>query len=247
MPPPRRLVPRWLAPRWLALHLAVVVLVAAFGWLGWWQLSKWLDPDPTGRAITDLPPVALGDLTNPDRLVDADLAGRRVSIKGRYDANEQLFVAEQQQAGRTGVHVLTPLITADGAAVIVNRGWVSDPSASAAGVPDGSVTVTGRLRPSESERAGSIGEDRPPGQVALVNSAELVNLLPYPRLYDGYVTLTGQRPPQEEAPVPLPDDPARASRGPLLNLSYAAQWWFFAVAALFFWGRLLRSATAPPE
>lgn len=245
--PHSQLAHRWLAPRWLALHLAVVLLVAAFGWLGWWQLGKWLEPDPGGRVITDLPPVALGELTNPDRLVDADLAGRRVSVTGQYDAGEQLFVAEQQHAGRTGVHVLTPLITADGAAVVVNRGWVSDPGAAAAAVPDGLVTVTGRLRPSESVRAGSVGGGLPPGQVALINSAELVNLLPYQRLYDGYITLTGQRPPQVEGPVPLPDHPARASRGALLNLSYAAQWWLFAAAAVFFWGRLLRSATAPPE
>lgn len=33
-------VPRLLRPRWLLLHAGTATTAAAFGWLGWWQLSK---------------------------------------------------------------------------------------------------------------------------------------------------------------------------------------------------------------
>jgi surfeit locus 1 family protein len=75
---------------------------------------------------------------------------RRVEVQGtfRHDL-EQLFGASGH-AGEVGHHVLTPLVRADGTALLVDRGWVpadkAHPATRREGLPEGPVTVTGIAR-----------------------------------------------------------------------------------------------------
>ena len=90
---------------------------------------------------------------------------------GRYDAGHKLLVRNRPFDGQVGFHVLAPLVTAAGPALLVDRGWV--PAGEDATVvpdvpapPPGEVTVTVRLRPSEP--ASTTGTP-PRGQVTRID------------------------------------------------------------------------------
>jgi cytochrome oxidase assembly protein ShyY1 len=115
-----------LAPRWLAVHAAVVVAVIACGLLGAWQLDRARDlRDQSARpaAYAELAPVDLDSVLPPGAAMQPDDVGRRVELRGRYDAAAQLVVPDRELAGDAGSLVLVPLVTEDGSAVLVVRGW----------------------------------------------------------------------------------------------------------------------------
>ena len=133
-----------------------------------------------------------------ESVVPADgrvLAGSQpvaVTVTGTYDRDHQLVVPGRVQGSSPADYVVTPLRTADGRAVLVVRGW--QPAAAGADVgvpppPQGTMTVTGWLVPSESLDAGTVDAlTLPAGQVATVTAARVAGLSPYPIL-DGYVGL----------------------------------------------------------
>ena len=77
---------------------------------------------------------------------------RRVSLTGRFLHDRETLVQAVTDFGG-GFWVITPLRTADGATVLVNRGFVSQDQRARAtrrsGEPENSVTVTGLLRLTE--------------------------------------------------------------------------------------------------
>jgi len=236
---------RLLTPRWLALHLLTAVAVAAMLWLSSWQLDR--ARAGAGQPLPDPVPTPLVQLAQPGRPLRADDFGRRVRVEGRYDAAHQFLVAGQRLGEEDGFWVLTLLRTDSGAGLPVVRGFVSAPSDPALTVPDWPVLVTGRLAPSQ---------DRPPAPQGLpssgvldsVRTAQLASLVPYP-LFDGFLTMTEQRPLGPASPRLLPDRPGPSSGGELRwqNYAYAVQWAVFAGFAGFLWWRAVRDARRPVE
>ncbi|GAA5044492.1 cytochrome oxidase assembly protein ShyY1 [Thermocatellispora tengchongensis] len=228
------------SPRLVALHLLLVVVLVSFGLLGRWQLGVFEDSGRP-RVAADPAPVAVSTLTQAGRHMTTDAVSRRVTAEGTYDLGRQLLVA-----GRDGgFWVLAPLDLGDGTAIPVVRGRITDaadPAAKAA--PQGKVTVTGRLRPSEQvdgvpRRVRSL----PEGQVLTVSTAELINVWSGLRLRDGYVVATGQNPPDAAPLTPVHVDPPTVPGGfTWRNLAYAAQWWIFAAFAVFMWFHFVRDA-----
>jgi hypothetical protein len=117
-------------------------------------------------------------------------------------------------------------------------------------VPDTRVTVSGRVYASEDPPP--VDEDAPPaplpsGQYREVNNGELTGVFPYPTL-DGYVLLAHTDPVVAGQPAVVPTPVSTEDKGGgIRNLIYAIQWWLFAVAVLYFWGRLIRDDLKPPE
>jgi len=241
-------VPRFLlTPRWLAFYTAVVAAVVACLLLGWWQLGSYRERLGPTASVTRSAPVPLAEVVEPGRRLEPAAVGRDVTVSGTYDADRQLLVPGRRLDDRAGYLVLTPLRTDDGAAVPVRRGWVPAPDDPALAVPAGRVTVTGVLQPPETDRGVGVdvGARLPAGQVPLVALSELAIAWPYPptRIVDGYIALTAQDPPAEEAPVAAPaEDVTDAGISGWRSLSYAGQWWLFAVAALAFWASAVRNA-----
>jgi cytochrome oxidase assembly protein ShyY1 len=233
-----------LAPRWLALHLALVVVLVAFIALGIWQ---WRSAEAPRHSASDRRPVPLSSVAQPGQPPPDSALGKVVTLSGEYDGAHQLLVPGREQDGQDGYFVLTPLVATDGTTVPVTRGWVAAPDDNALTVPEGTVTVTGRLLPSESFRNPRLDPRKalPDDQVALISTQSLLDRWPYPsdRLLDGYVLLSEQQPDSAGAPEPVPP-PAPGGVAPWRNFSYAVQWWLFAGAAVFFWLSFVRHGVA---
>jgi surfeit locus 1 family protein len=160
----------------------------------------------------------------PPLEVNASLAGdsardRRLHAGGVYDyAHERLWRARSYQ-GVPGVDLVTPLRLADGAAVLVDRGWAPSPDAYHLDQP--------AYREGDSAIVVGLGMLAPRAR-GDVDPAGLRDSLPYPLL-----PFVIQQLPLSAAPYrPLPPGLIRwpipaVSDGP--HLSYAIQWFSFAL------------------
>jgi cytochrome oxidase assembly protein ShyY1 len=236
-------MPRFLlGPRWLLWHAALVVVLAAFTLLGLWQLHRF-EHHPRSRA--DLPVSAIDGVLRPgEPLADDDVA-RRVSAIGTYDDARTRLVPGRKVEGRVGFLVVTPLRTAAGVLPVV-RGWVATRSSAATTAPPGQLTLTGRLQGSETSDASTVDPlaQLPADEVPYVATFSLLETWPYsPRsVYDGYVLATREVPAGATTPVRVEAHSPPGGVGRWRNLAYALNWWLFGVAALFFWGSVVRRA-----
>jgi len=244
-----------LRPWWILSHVFVVVVVVAFVNLGFWQLRRLDEKKDRNRVVTGrtAEPVAPVDevLSTDDAYADAEaVAFRRVTATGTYDGDRQVLVRGRSRDGAPGSWVLTPLVRGDGTVVVVNRGWIANSGQlervpDDVEVPDGRVTVTGLLLPSESR--GDYGPRDPAGgeltNLARADIARLQRQIDRP-LVPAYVQLTEQDPePGRAAPALLP--PPAVDEGP--HLSYAFQWFFFAGIGLVGYPIILRRAARDRE
>jgi cytochrome oxidase assembly protein ShyY1 len=223
---------RFLAtPRWLGLAALILVLATVMVGLGRWQLDRYhqraavnhrIDAAATAR------PVPIGEVVRPGQKPAKSAEYTRVSAAGRYDPAHEILVRARTVEGRVGFEVLTPLVLADGSAVLVDRGWapprpggraLTEPTVPAA--PAGDVTVAGVLRMPE-RAAGTV--DRTGGRVEIRRIAprQLAAVLPYP-LANAYVTV------DQDGLVPVVAEHENAWQ----NAGYVVQWWAFAALALF--------------
>ena len=149
------------------------------------------------------------------------------------------------RAGRAGDLVVTPLELDDGRILLVERGFVPLDTDSAA-APSGDVEIVGRLRPSQERRRGQLS-DPAEGDLTAVQRIDIDRLagqLPGP-VVPMYVELVSSTP-AETGPFPEPIEVPELDEGP--HLSYAVQWFIFAVCVAVGWvlavRHSLRSRTA---
>lgn len=216
-----------LSRRWAVRIVAGMLLAAAFVALGMWQLDR-NEQRQARNAVIEAnmarEPVPVDEVLSTGRQAGPSDEWTPVRISGTYDGANELVVRLRPLDGQAGVHVLTPLVTEGGAAVLVDRGFVPSLGAEIPEIPaapSGPVEVTGRVRLTESGRG--TGGDPDSGAIRYVDVAALADALPYP-LYGGWVELTEQRPPATGL-EPLP--PPAIDAGP--HLSYAIQWFAFTV------------------
>ncbi len=133
---------------WSGLSLAGI---AVFLSLGVWQIERraWkLDLiDKVDRRIHAAPGAIPGPQQWPS-VTARDDAYRHVRVRGRFIAHKDTLVKAVTALGG-GFWVLTPLRTADGTIVLVNRGFVAADRRDDIGRPAGNVDVTGLLRVTE--------------------------------------------------------------------------------------------------
>lgn len=228
-----------LSPRWIGLGVLMILAAVVMVLLGLWQLDRYhtrteinarIDSASTRQpASLDQvlsPPTASGTGVGP--APDPSVLWTRVTVTGRYDPAHEFLVRGRSVNGRVGFEVVTPLVRADGTAVLVDRGWVA-PSREGVAVPpqvppapSGEVTVVGRLHAPESraDNPAPLGDRL---SVRRIAPQRLAEALPYP-IYGAYVTLEEQSPPADEAFVPI--QPRRENAA--LNAAYVVQWWLFA-------------------
>lgn len=226
-----------LRPSWIGLFLAAVVVAVGCIGLGRWQLDRLADRQAYNAAVETaqaLETVPAASVLSTDRPVDAELRWRRVTATGRYDVDHEVLLRGQLDDGRAGFHVLTPLVTDAGTALLVNRGWIpvarSGDATTAPDVPPppgGQVSVLGRVRPLQPVRAVRAVAAGDSVTLAAVDLLELADDVPYP-LFSAYVELLEQQPRGQAQPELV--GPPELGEGP--HLAYAVQWFLFSGLAL---------------
>ena len=196
--------------------------------LGSWQLGR---AEEKRRMFADFEAgsgaaVALTD--HPGGLAELTRYAR-VEAEGRYLPQRQFLLDNMVEDQQAGYRVLTPLLLADGRAVMVDRGWVPKAFGSGAGLPEVRVdpaarTVTGRIdrlpRPGiELEDAGGGGWPR---VVQFPSADELSEALGMP-LVPGLILL------DPEAPDGFRRNWRPSDFGPERHVGYAVQWFALAV------------------
>lgn len=221
-----------LTPRWIGLLLVALLTVPGCLWLAGWQFGRLHDAEQENSLVQENaegPPLPFGEISSVGSSVAPQDEFRAVTVTGRYDVAHSLFVRNRPRDGRQGFHVLTPVVTSAGPAVLVDRGWVVAPvdgDPAPPQTPTGTVTVSGYLRPSEAPRPA---DDLPPAQVLRIDVPGIAATLPYP-LHGGYLQLAEQDPPVPVVAGALTPNPSKlpGTSSELLHRSYGWQWYVFA-------------------
>ena len=245
---------RFLRPWWVVSHVLVVALLVVMVNLGFWQLRRLeerrdlnaLQAERTAAAVVAVDVLA-AEIPAAGGLEDVEY--RVVEAIGRYRVADEVAVRNRTLGGRPGVWLLTPLVLADGPALVVNRGWVpqssSDPSARPpTPAPAGEVIVRGVVRLSE-QRVGLGVADPAGGRLASLARPDIDRYaaqLDYP-VHSFYLQLNSQDPPPGDYPLmlalPAPGD------GP--HLGYAVQWFIFSAIAVIGYPLVLRHVSRRPD
>lgn len=217
------------------IALAVVALLVALGCvrLGIWQLDRLAqrrDRNATLAARLALPPIDLGTI-GVGELPAESLHQRRLVARGVFDyAHERIWPGRAFE-GTPGVALVTPLRLSHGSGVFVDRGWV--PS------PDAFRVDQAAFRERDSAAVEGIGFVTPRGR----NDVDVRAPAPPAAPYAVFPVVLQQERPEAGVPRRLPRRwPAPAlDGGP--HLSYAIQWFSFAVIAVVGTAALLRKSS----
>ncbi len=226
----------------------VLALMVFFVRLGVWQLDRTEEKRVFNALVVEryrLPVLTLPE--DLDSLPLDELAYRRVTASGTFDYADQMRMRGQIIDNELGQRLITPLVLADGAAVLVDRGWVPYGGVEAADVarfdegPD--ATVMGTIRPSnplppelDPARSGAVHPEWVQMDVAAMNAAINasggVDLLPI------YIHQEAE-PDRPYDALPIRED-ATIELSAGTHLSYAVQWFSFALLAGFSYFMILR-------
>lgn len=227
-----------LTRRWLVFAAVVVLLCYAAWWLGQWQfhrLEDRKDRNAVVRANEDRDPRPVADVLAPGRPVAEDDEWRQVTATGTYDTDDTVIVRYRTREGQSGVDAVVPLVTTDGATLLVDRGWIAvdnQGSATPADLPtppEGEVTVEGWVR-ADATGEGIAVDDH---STRAISSAEIGPAIGQ-EVYGGFVVLESEdgEPAAGLEPVELPE----LDNGP--HFFYGLQWWFFGLLAIVGFGYL---------
>ncbi len=232
-----------LRPKWLAFHLLVITVIVVMINLGFWQLRRLEERRDFNRqveATIDQPPAPL-DTVLTSSVDQDDVEWRPVTAEGEYLPEEQLVVVNRSQGGIAGDTIVTPLRLDDGRVLLVARGFVPL-GQSAQPPPDGEVTITGRLRPSEQRRRGGLS-DPAEGELTEVHRVDIARLsaqLPG-EVVPMYVELVSSEPAE---PGPYPTALGAPELTERNHLSYAVQWFIFATCVAVGWVLAVRHSVS---
>ncbi len=222
---------RWAG--WLALSLVVVAFAyLCFTVLAPWQLGK---NTRTSRENNQIQASLSADLVSVTTVlpqqdsVAPDAQWRRVTATGRYLPAATVLARLRVIDGAPAFEVLTPFAVRNGPTVLVNRGYVRPVQVTGVpAIPDppaGTVTVTARVRDSETAPTGDKQPFREGGvqQVYAIDTRQIAALTSTP-LTGSYLQLVDDQPGGLGA-LALP----QLDAGPFL--SYGIQWIAFGILA----------------
>lgn len=224
-------------PVWLVGHIVALVAIVGFFFLGMWQLARHNErsslDDALERRLTQ-PVVPFEELSAETAASTSAMEYRLVSLRGSYVVEEEVILQARSRDGISGHEVLTPLVLADGSAVVVNRGWVpidtEGPPVLEATPPSGTVEVTGFVRQTQ-VRSGLGPIDAADGTLQRISRADVARLQAQSELplRNVWVQLASQDPAQLDLPRVV--DPPQPGDGPP-HLAYAVQWFVFTGVVL---------------
>lgn len=224
---------RFLVSKQWAGYLALVIVFAVVcSGLGMWQLARRAQAQAEISRVDanfDAEAVPLTDALPTLESFDESKKWLPVEVTGTYLRDEEVLVRNRARNINPGFEVLTPLLLANGDVFIVDRGWVptgdrqNEPDAVPA-APSGEVTVVARLKQGEPILEGRTATGN---QVATINLPTMADRLGADTYTGAYGLMKTEDPATTERPAAVLR-PAR-DEGP--HLSYAFQWFVFALMA----------------
>ncbi len=199
------------------LAIAAVLIASGCMALGFWQLSRLRQRRARNAVVAArlaLPPLEI------HAGIAADSARqRRVRASGVYDFTAELTWPGRSYEGTPGVALITPLELADGSRVLVDRGWVYS--------PDAFHVDHAAFREPDTVTALGVALMLPRGR----GDVDPAGFLPF------VIQLEKPDPPAARG-LPRRWPPPVLDNGP--HLSYAIQWFSFALIALVGTATLIR-------
>lgn len=131
---------RYFRPR-AAMTIAAALLILLCARLSWWQFER-------AEQKAALESAAQNSLSAPPIHLRADLELRpflRANATGVYLPEKQILLDNRVRNKIAGMHIITPLLLQDGAAIAVNRGFIAR-GESPPPPPKGRITVRGVLQ-----------------------------------------------------------------------------------------------------
>ena len=214
------------------LAAGAIVVAGVCVRLGLWQIDRLGERRARNAEVNDArdrPPL---EITGTGFAAES-VANRRVTARGVYDYDRERLWRGRTYKGMPGVHILTPLRLSDGSAVLVDRGFV--PS------PDAARIDLAAFRGADSVQIEGFGAPLPRGR-ADVDPVALRDSLPYALAPFGIALLPSPSASVRPRP-PLPLEPPALGNGP--HLTYAVQWFSFAIIALVGTAALLLRGRVP--
>jgi surfeit locus 1 family protein len=140
--------------RGLAVLVAALATAALTASAGLWQLDRAAQKNRLQALLAtqrERPALAQAELATDARAAAVQWQ-RSVVLEGRWQAARTVYLDNRPMNGRVGFIAVTPLLLADGSAVLVQRGWwPRDPMErtriKAPPPPDGLVQLRGRIAP----------------------------------------------------------------------------------------------------
>ena len=219
---------------WALFKSLIALLLVIFClWGSQWQYHRGVDRHARNAVIQDRiaqSPVALTTLTG--NLPEYEW--QTVSVSGTFDVKKQILLRNRYNDGKYGYEVLTLFTSKQDKSFWVDRGWVQAGATATtppvvSSLPQGEVSITGRLRLDSSLPQGSFFALPGEGE-GLVSELNAQSQLDTEKFYIDL--LSGSEPSlSPEVPAQLPE----LSDGP--HMAYALQWIFFA--GLVIYGRIL--------
>ncbi len=246
--------------QWIGIAVLVALAVVGCITAGRWQFSRYEHREEainTIEANYESTPIPIEDLLDTaEAELDPTQPWTRVRVTGHYAPQYTALLRNRPINSTPGVHVLVPFVTNSGHTLLVNRGWTAQdtdferPSVLPA-PPAGEVTIVVHLRPSEPKPT----RGAPVGQVQMIHVPDAIAAgLEWgsgsPDDVPGvYLNVYGSLDSEDPAATDFINPPPRPSTDPKNHLSYALQWWVFAIGAVAGFGVLIvretRSRRAP--
>ncbi|GAA0568537.1 SURF1 family protein [Craurococcus roseus] len=195
--------------------------------LGTWQVQRlhWKN-DVLARieASERSPPTPLGASAEPYA---------KVVAAGRFDHEREALLGVEVRGTTLGAHLLTPLLRAGHAPVLVDRGWIPLERNRPVDRPEGEISVTGFVRDAD-RRDWLSPEDDAPGRRFYVFDPEAIGSalgLPEAPAPFGLVALAPRTAaPAGAGPSPLPEPARGLPRPNNPHLGYAITWYGLAAS-----------------
>lgn len=218
-------------------YLIFVVAFAAaalFVRLGVWQLQRLGERRARNAVIAErLAAPVLDTLSLQDHTgIPDSFRFRRARVEGVFDFTREIVLTGRAYHGTPGVHIVTPLRLGDTVALLVERGWVFSPDGRTLDDREGllepdTAAVSGVLLVPSSVPEAPGGDSAWPLHARSIDPQRLARAYPY-RLVPLVLrrTLPDSGFPEPMRVLAAPD----VGSGP--HLSYAIQWFAFAVIAV---------------
>ena len=229
--------------RWVLFAITVALLAYAAWLLGEWQFHRLADRKASNAIVarnTSAPADSVSEVLGPGRPVSTSDEWRVVTATGTYDAEDTVIVRYRTRDGASGSDVVVPLVTTEGPALLVDRGWLATDTSptepvDAPAPPSGEVTVTGWVRVDATGDSTAVSAPSTGDQLSTraISSSQIGDALDR-EVYGGFVDLRSED--------PAPQTPLERAELPELNngphFFYGLQWWFFGVLAIAGFGYL---------